>query len=401
MWCYIVAIVLFVLAYNYDFQENTKGKHASYWLVCLLLICIAGFRYRLGIDTLSYQATFEDNFPSLNQFWDVWRAGQLPYEFGYSLFTSIFKTLFDNWFVLQFAIALCTNLSFFCFFKKNTIYPFTAVFFYFCIYYFDSNFETLRQAMSMSIFLFAFEYLKERRYVPYYTLCIVALLFHNIAVVFFFIPLMRFKFSYKLVAVVTLCCLFLSSIVISFFGWILDIFQTYGTDLMADKANTYITGDVWGVNEQRISARSYKYYIFYLLLYIFPILCLSFVVEKTGITDKKNYYSPFILIWSIAISMRSVLPVMYRVQELMLPVIFILLAESVVRTIQSGKFMKTCLISYAIVVMLFYWNYVRFYQVQEFNHTRPRIVSCTPYSNCFTKEVDTEREFFYREVGAK
>ena len=97
----------------------------------------------------------------------------------------------------------------------------------------------------MSIFLFAFEYLKERRYVPYYTLCVVALLFHNIAVVFFFIPLMRFQFSYKLVAVVTLCCLFLSSIVISFFGWILDIFQTYGTDLMADKANTYITGDVW------------------------------------------------------------------------------------------------------------------------------------------------------------
>ena len=119
MWCYIVAIVLFVLAYNYDFQANTKGKHASYWLVCLLLICIAGFRYRLGIDTLSYQATFEDNFPSLDQFWNVWRAGQLPYEFGYSLFTSIFKTLFDNWFVLQFAIALCTNLSFFCFFMSG------------------------------------------------------------------------------------------------------------------------------------------------------------------------------------------------------------------------------------------------------------------------------------------
>ena len=152
----IVLIILLFFAIIYDFGTADSGRDISYYLILVGLICLSGFRYKVGGDTFMYMEEFP-NLPDL--------SGLSNYETGVNkrqplwiLFAAISKSISQEFYVLQIFHAIIVNTLIFRFIKENTKYIFTAVLFYFIGYYCYFNFEILRESLAISLFLFSIKY---------------------------------------------------------------------------------------------------------------------------------------------------------------------------------------------------------------------------------------------------
>lgn len=186
-----VVLGLFWFIYIYDYKGCRKDKLLWYNIMMIIFVVIAGFRYRLGIDTVNY----EDEFYRETLYFSEWNLSNIFLEAdtdsGYLMYTSLMKSLFGSWEVAQFLIALFVNVVVFRFLYKNTIYPFVAILLYFCSLYYDLNFETLRQALALSFFLLGYKYLMENKYLKYYIFVILSILFHKVALLTLFFPFIK------------------------------------------------------------------------------------------------------------------------------------------------------------------------------------------------------------------
>ena len=69
MFIYILLLVyLLALYYIYDVRGVTKYRFAYYVFTCIILILVAGLRYRVGLDTNAYMRSFnQPYYPTLDQ----------------------------------------------------------------------------------------------------------------------------------------------------------------------------------------------------------------------------------------------------------------------------------------------------------------------------------------------
>ena len=396
----LIIILLFIFVCIYDLHSNTSGKSVCYWGMCVLLVGIAGFRYRLGIDTIAYMNIFDSNTPQITDFLTAYNRDELPFEFASSLLFSLGKTISDSWFVTQFIIAFITNLSIFIFAHKNTPYKFTFVLLYFALLYFDLSFETLRQACALSFALWGFEFLKDKAYVSYYMLTLVAILFHPVAIILLVIPFLQIKFNLAFAVGLSLLCLAFSLFFNTFFTNLNMLFEFLGVDSLQEKALLYTEGEALGTESQNITGRNWKFYAEQLLVYLIPIYLICYLSKSLIEAENNKHLSPFLYIWILSVSLQSAIPIIYRLKEFVLPICLIAFAEALVTAIASKSMQKNVILTYSIVMMLFYGSYVKFFRlVDNDRHTYPRIVSYFPYANCFTQETDAQREYYYNEVG--
>lgn len=394
---YIVFVLLLALSYVYDFHTNQKGKQLTFWLVCVLLTAIAGFRFRLGIDTINYMEDFEENARYLSNFFEAWRLDELPYEIGFAFFESLCKSICDSWFFFQFVIALFVNFSIFRFVHRNARYPFVVILLYFAILYFDINYETLRQSMSLSFALWAYEYLKQKAYRKYTILSICAVLMHNVGIVLFLLPLLQFKrYNYKILFAICILTFLAGSIFNQMFPYLADVFDTMGLEHMSEKAVTYTEAD--GLGTESVLNRSVRHLIFRFVLYVCPMLVLSYLIWITSAERWQCHMSPFLYVWAISICLLSAIPISYRLYQYVAIFVFVQIADVIVEIIRGRNFAKTMLMLFSIICIVGYWNYAKFYTIANGIHTEPRIVSCSPYASIFTEEISNSREQFYREV---
>lgn len=186
----LIFIFLFFFCYYYDVLRKTDKKVFFYWSVCVALILLAGLRYRVGGDTLSY---FDDypTFPEFKEFPST-NFKDLPYGFLFYTITAIAKLVSPDFFIFQLIQASIVNIAIFFFIKKYTPYYFTAVLLYYLLMYFYFNMEIMRESMSVCISLFAMLFLLKRYYLKYYFLAIVAYYMHNSAIFLFVFPLIYY-----------------------------------------------------------------------------------------------------------------------------------------------------------------------------------------------------------------
>ncbi|MBS1504558.1 MAG: EpsG family protein, partial [Bacteroidetes bacterium] len=107
----------------------------------IVLVCIAGLRYRVGGDTLSYIDEY-DEIPYFSQL--------LKYNFIGSrwdplwvVFSSICRSINPDFVFLQCIHALIVNTIIFRFIKRNTQYRFTGILLYYMFAYLYFNMEIL------------------------------------------------------------------------------------------------------------------------------------------------------------------------------------------------------------------------------------------------------------------
>ena len=183
----IVFLILIYGVINYDVKGRIDVNNR--WLIFewLTIILLAGMRYKVGGDSISYYDDFYNKWPTLNEIssYDRGRYGIL-----WVYFIAICKTIVNDFAFLQFAHAIIVNTIFFRFFKKHTEHYFTVIFLYITIYFFRYNTEVLRGALAVGSFLVGYEFLLKRKWVYYFLMCLVAYGFHPESIFTFVVPLL-------------------------------------------------------------------------------------------------------------------------------------------------------------------------------------------------------------------
>lgn len=187
---YLIAFIyLSSLAVVYDFGQGVKAKKFNYYAAMVLLICIAGFRYKVGGDTYNYMHAHAV-MPDLSSIFNhgEYVAKNQPL---WILLVATAKSISDEFFVLQFMQAVIVNVAVFSFFGKTTRYYFTAILIYSVGAFPYFNFEIMREGLAIAMFLWAFGYYRDQRWFPFCLMAGAAFLFHASAFFLALLPLFR------------------------------------------------------------------------------------------------------------------------------------------------------------------------------------------------------------------
>lgn len=186
---FFVLFIFLVFAINFDYHNKRKNKDVYFKIECLILILLWGLRYRVGGDSLTYEEEFL-YYPSLSE---IIKGGikDLPFQPLWYYFNAILKSIIPSFVFFQIVHAIIINVVVFIIINKYCEAKFTAALFYYVFISANMNTEILREAISVCIFLIAFNYLINNNVLKYYLFAIIAFFFHQSAVFLFVLPLFK------------------------------------------------------------------------------------------------------------------------------------------------------------------------------------------------------------------
>lgn len=181
-----ILVFAILLGFTIRFDFGSKGTSNEYShsvaiaVSLIMLSLLAGLRYRVGTDTLSYMDEYY-RYPS-SYFRD-------KYLFGWYIYIATCKSLNFSFYIVQLILAFFTNYAVISFLKRYANHFFSSLLLYYVIVYPALNFEILRQGVCISIFLLSFAFLDNKSYLKYCVCAGIACLFHYSALVLLLVPL--------------------------------------------------------------------------------------------------------------------------------------------------------------------------------------------------------------------
>ena len=178
----------FQLRYNRSIHSNDNHKKAFLWLFGLVLFIMIAFRnpYVGSTDSINYYNNWEDlSHATLSETIDFIDATTM--EGGYILTVWVLSKVFINpqWvFILSgllFTVSICRFIA------KNSADAILSAVMFVTLGLYSFMVQGLRQAIAMSILLFAIEFCKKRKFIPFLMLVLFATLYHKTAIVFVFL----------------------------------------------------------------------------------------------------------------------------------------------------------------------------------------------------------------------
>lgn len=179
---------MLVIGYlSYDRDDKKKQSRFLWALVYVTLVAIMGLRYKVGGDTYNYM-TYFSWAPEL-QYWQPFDIS--GFEPGFSLLTSAVKTYTDDIYIYQTIISLIMTFMLMFFVSRNTTYRFLAMLFIFVAMYLYFSTEVIRESLAVGGLLMAYPLLRDRKYLPYFAICLLLITLHSSAALCFLLPLFR------------------------------------------------------------------------------------------------------------------------------------------------------------------------------------------------------------------
>ena len=103
-----VTIFLLLLLYQYDIKGSQKNRDRWYHVALIVLVVLAGLRYRLGIDTPMYIDEYYYNIPDISHIkLEDFSIGNYPL---WTLLNSLGRTIGVKYFVIQLIEAAFVNI---------------------------------------------------------------------------------------------------------------------------------------------------------------------------------------------------------------------------------------------------------------------------------------------------
>lgn len=255
-------------------------EHKKYLeIATLIILCfVSGTRYNLGGSDYSvYKATF-DSLPTLSVFFADFAHLHEHYltfgfETGYLLLNSLIKTIGLNFY----GFTLIHSVIFYiCFYIGIKRYAFNLnlliiVFLYKMFFY--NTFISMRQSITIAIFLIAMHYIEDKKPVKYFVLCTIAVFFHTAALILFPVYFIR-KITLTKNTILKANIIFIPSILISLLNVpTMKLFSfaigLAGNPIIATKANSLIA-----------TAAGSPIGIFHTLEYLLLMLFVIYYYEK-------------------------------------------------------------------------------------------------------------------------
>lgn len=213
----LIYIYLFYCVIVYDVYGNKKYFKLHYVLLFLIFTLVAGFRWRLGVDTVAYMNDFKYNVLPLNQltFEDIFFSKYQPL---WVLLNSFCKT-FGNFVLMQILVSLILHSSIFAFLYYFIKKRMTALAVYYVCNYWYFSMEIMRESLAISCFLFAIIYLDKNVIVRFLIFSFLSFLFHYFSIFIwpsfvFLIKKISFKIKIALLLMVAVIAFLLKNVML-------------------------------------------------------------------------------------------------------------------------------------------------------------------------------------------
>lgn len=145
----IIFSLILICSYIYD-RHDSKTRHWCFIVIIIILSLVGGGRYRIGVDTIRYIRAF-DNMPSLAEFSQLeWSDLSQPL---WLLLNIILKSIYDDFVIVQLVHSFLVNFLIGRFIYKTCKRPILALLFYYCICWWNFNFEIMRESLCVAIYL--------------------------------------------------------------------------------------------------------------------------------------------------------------------------------------------------------------------------------------------------------
>lgn len=276
-------------------HDNKRARRSFLFFCGAALFLMLALRYR-GVGTMDSTNYFYFwHETSADSFQDVWEAER--YEYGYLAYTWVFSHIFPD---PQFSFVisgLIITVSVCYFIYKNSENPTMSVVMYVTLELFTFMMQGQRQALAMSICLFALEYCKRRKLIRFVLLVGLAALFHQSAIIFLVVYfLYGWKLNWKTLTVALVAggaALALSTTLVSFANTIFE--RDY--DVSVDSGGFVATAIYVLILAFALifagKRRDEKEYAFFVLLTFAGFVTYLMRYTGTRATERISYYFMF------------------------------------------------------------------------------------------------------------
>ena len=164
----------------------------AFMLIFLILLALRGLA--CGNDTFQYSRLFEEY--SSMRLSTVFTAG--THEIGYKLFNKLIGAITDNYQIILITTSIMCVLPLWFFYKKESEFPILTIALFLTVAPFVMYFSGIRQAIAMSIGIFAWQAAKNKKLPLFLCIVFVAILFHTSAFILLLLyPLYSAKITKK------------------------------------------------------------------------------------------------------------------------------------------------------------------------------------------------------------
>lgn len=183
----LILFFFFIFTYRYDYCKRRKGRAFAYWGMFIVFVLLAGLRYRLGIDSVRYESSYEE-FPTFFEL-SRYNFSGTRYEPGFVIVGSIMRTFSPDFTYFQLFEALIVNGTVWWFASKYAKNKFLFLALYYVFLYFALNFQVMREALAVCIFLWSWPLIKSGKWLWYYCVAFINLFFHTSSIFMLILPL--------------------------------------------------------------------------------------------------------------------------------------------------------------------------------------------------------------------
>lgn len=393
-----IVVFLFLLypTIYYDIQGNSRGKSKYERIAVVILILLSGLRNQVGSDTFAYEYQYRF-FPTIFGLFEKGIDLKNLSEPLWVILNCTFKTISDDFFLLQFFIAVVFNWSIYYFFKSVSKKVFSCLLLFYCTQWYGFNFEILRESLSVAIYLVALvDYLKHNKLPRYFLICVPAILVHWFAFAMVLITplfiMVNRKISLPIATLLGLGIIFMGG------SAIIEAFNYMSLYIEGDKALRYLSE--W-------NTRELTFYIIFvqgvLLRIILPLSILASGSEDEESRDMvvlKRILVIYILIGGLA----THIIIAYRLLHYIYPVLLVLAVEAFGQTVslrpgrvllRKKKLLITYTLAFCMICMVFF-DIKGFVEPNgdEFRSNVKYDCRYFPYTSVFEKKNEKRTQYF-------
>lgn len=193
-------LVAFFLLILYRFEKKNKSSKAPANIAFVTMLIFIGLRGHLHTDFINYYPFFEW-LPTLFEL-DSYSFSNFEYlyEPGFIVYSSLCKTLIDNYFVWVFINTLIDFLVFRNVFKRYCTSEILPFFFLIAFYGLTLEFNNFRNVKALDCFLLSIPFLLQKRFKPYLLLNLLGMSFHVSSIFYIFLyPILNRQYSKSLI----------------------------------------------------------------------------------------------------------------------------------------------------------------------------------------------------------
>ena len=347
-----------------------------YYIIMVLLILMAGLRYRLGIDTPNYITHFYHDIPTLNKLTlsDI-NIGAKPL---WVLLNSFILTIGGRFFVVQLIQSTFTNVLLFKYIKRHTPYIFISLILYYVCFYLNYNMVAMKAAMSIVVCLYANDYVLEKKWAKGYLLYIIGVLFHPQAIIIMLLPLfLHLKFNRWFIPIVVF--LFFAGIVLqSLLGDYLFLFEM--DEDIYDKTSNVVSNERLGGQTHNLN-----YLIMNVFSYIVYTIFSFLFVKKYDSESMLLKFEPFLVFFVFFYIISINIGILYRF-SLYFGVYFVFFMSQLFMLLVNNRLLdrNVAIIRSVFIILPFVLLIV---------HSRMKgLIYFYPYSSVIEKRIDHTRE---------